>query len=411
MQRFFSSLYRPFVVIGLAMRLAMIVIPGNSILTPWSGGGDMSAYVLMAGNLVSGYGYTYAHVPSAWRTPGYPLVIAGAMLVFRQSFPIAVRCLQVILAILSAYLCKWTADILFGPTAGKAALLTALFFPTLLYFSGEFLSESLAAFSVALFLWLFAKDGNSPHWTGPAGMGLAIGLGAMFRPNVAAIGIIATLGAWLARRTSKQRLQVVLIPLCAGIIFAPWILRNYNVFGHFVLTTKSGTDALCGVLNPESRFLPGWEDRMRALVGHLLPTEVETNSPSRLALGSEIEIDRKCWQATRQAWNEMSWASRIRLTFSKWITYWFSTDQLLNPGQVSKRNLELHVASVAFYWFLLVLGCLGWWTLKRSDPTSAAMLLGYVVLMTTLHTPFVMNTRIRAPLIDPFLRAAALPSY
>lgn len=146
MKNILVRLYSWLIVLGVLARLAILVIPGNSILTPWSGGGDEKTYVLLAQNLVAGYGFSYAHVPSAWRTPGYPLVIAGAMKVFGSYFPVAVRCLQVLLSILAAYFCMRAARILFDATAGKVALLAGLFFPTLLYFTGEFLSESLTAF-------------------------------------------------------------------------------------------------------------------------------------------------------------------------------------------------------------------------------------------------------------------------
>jgi len=51
----------------------------------------------------------------------------------------------------------------------------------------------------------------------------------------------------------------------------------------------------------------------------------------------------------------------------------------------------------------LALACSGWWKLKQTRPKVAALLLGYAALMTVLHIPFLMNTRIRSPLVDPLL--------
>lgn len=405
--RKFRRLYGPFVVLGILTHLAIMFVPGNKIMTPWSGGGDMDAYVLLARNVVSGDGYSYAHVPSAWRTPGYPLVIAGAMEIFGARFAIAVRTLQGVLAILAAYLCMCAARIWFGETAARIALLAALFSPTLLYLSGEFLSESLSAFFVALCVWLFAKDSVRPHWTTAAGMGLAIGLGSLIRPNVAVLGFVGLVGAWVVRRAGGVRNQAMLVPLCAALVMAPWIVRNHQVFGRWMLSTKSGADALCGVLNPESRTLPGWEDRMRVLVGALLPNDVETNSPKRVALGPEIELDRKSWIATRQVWSEMNWGTRMRVTLGKWETYWLSLDQLLQPGKISRFNRVLHAGMVIFYWILLALACAGWWVMRKTRPRIAAVFLGYAVLATVLHTAFVMDTRIRSPLIDPVIAVLA----
>jgi 4-amino-4-deoxy-L-arabinose transferase-like glycosyltransferase len=400
-------LYIPLLLSALALHVAIVWIARNSVMTPWEGGGDMLAYILLARNLVTGAGYTYAHVPSAWRTPGYPLVIAAAMELFGTHFAIAVRCLQVSLSVVAAYFCMRAARIFFGETAAKISLLAALFLPTLAYFSGEILSESLTAFFMALFLWIFAEDSANSRWTTAAGMGLAIGAGAMFRPNLAAVAALALTGSWPSRRTYRARLQLALIPLCAVLVFAPWIFRNYEVFGRLVLSTKSGTDALCGVLNPASRFNATAEGRMRALIGSILPNDLETNSPSRLALGSEIELNRKCWQATRQVWREMSWGALGRWALGKWASYWLSLDQLLEPGHISRINRLLHVVAVVFYWVLLAAACIGWWNLRGARPQLAVMLLGYAVLMTLVHTPFVMDSRIRAPLIDPLIAVLA----
>lgn len=402
-----TRLYILLVLLALTIRAAMLWVAGNSVMAPWSGGGDMPAYILLAQNLVTGNGYTYAHVPSAWRTPAYPLVIAGAMDLFGAHFVLAVRFFQVCMALLAAYFCMRAARLFFGKTASKIALLAALFFPTLAYFSGEILSESLAAFFMALFLWILAEDAVNPLWISTAGMGLAVGAGAMFRPNFVAVGALALAGSWLSRRAHRMRLQLALIPLCVALVFAPWILRNYQVFGRFVLSTKSGADALCGALNPESRFNSGWENRMRALVGYVLPNDLETNAPSRLALGSEIELNRKCWQATRQVWAEMGWGALASWALRKWATYWLSLDQLLHPGHISRTNRLLHLAAVVFYWALLAAACAGWWNLRVARPRLALTLLGYAVLMTLIHMPFVMDSRIRAPLIDPLIAVLA----
>jgi 4-amino-4-deoxy-L-arabinose transferase-like glycosyltransferase len=398
-----ERMYSPLITASVVIRSAILVIPGNSVRTPWSGGGDMDAYVLLARNLVMGQGYTYAHVPSAWRTPGYPLVIAVLMRISGQYFPITVRLFQLLASFAAAYFCMRAARILFDDRAGKVALLAALYFPTLLYFSGEFLSESLSALLVALFLWLLAEDIIRPSWISAAAMGLTVGLGTLFRPNVAALGLVAVAGSWLARPTGRRRPEIALIPLCAFLVISPWLIRNYEVFGRFLFTTKSGADALAGILNPESRTLPGWEDRMRGLVGHLLPNDVETNSLSRISLGPEIELDRRCWQATRMLWREMKWGALVRLTLMKWEAYWLSTDQLLEPGEISRTNRVFHATAVVVFWGLLVLAGIGLWNLKKTRPKFAAILFGYMILMTVLHTPFVMNSRIRAPLLDPLL--------
>jgi len=98
-------------------------------------------------------------------------------------------------------------------------------------------------------------------------------------------------------------------------------------------------------------------------------------------------------------------------TAGKWVAYWLSTDQLNEPAESSRRSQIVHACGVIFCWLLLALACLGWWELKNLNPQFAALLLGYAVLMTMLHTPFVMNTRIRSPMIDPLIAILAGGSW
>ena len=60
-------------------------------------------------------------------------------------------------------------------------------------------------------------------------------------------------------------------------------------------------------------------------------------------------------------------------------------------------------AGVVFYWALLALGIAGWFKLRALRPELAYIFLFYAILVTILHVPFNMNTRLRMPFIDPLL--------
>jgi len=407
MKETFQKLYKPLLVLAVLLRIAILVIPGNSVRTPWSGGGDMDAYVLLAHNLVSGYGYTYAHLPSAFRTPGYPLFLATTIELFGDHFAFAARSLQVLAGFLAAYFCMKASRIYFGNESAKAALLAALCFPTLVYFSGEILTEGLTSFFLALFFWALAEDTVRPNWWTAAAMGLVVGFGSLVRANLAVLGVVALAAAWISRPVRNVRLQLIVIPVCAVLVLAPWIVRNWIVFGRPLISTESGAAALVSVVNPEARLMAGWDEQMRQMIGFVVPNQLETNGPERLAIGSEIEMNQQCWRKTRELLSKMSWGTLARWTLVKWETYWLSTDQLIQPGRISKLNRALHFGAVVFYWALLGLACCGWWELKKTRPQIAAVLLGYAILLTLLHTPFVMNSRIRTPLVDPLIAVLA----
>jgi 4-amino-4-deoxy-L-arabinose transferase-like glycosyltransferase len=402
-----DRLFLSLLIFAVAIRIAIVWIPGNSVRTPWSGGGDMDAYVLLARNLVTGNGYTYAHLPTAFRNPGYPLFLALMMKLFGAHFAVAARIAQSITGFATAYFCMKAARILFDSLAARMTFIAVLLFPTLIYFSGEFLTEGLTSFFFALFLWTFAEDLKKGSWKTAIAMGCAVGLGFLVRANMAVLGLMALAGAYQVRHTMRSRRELVLIPLFAGILITPWVLRNWVTFGQPLLSTEGGAACLVSLVNPEARLIDGWDRRFREKVGYLVPNELETNDPVRLGLGSELEMNRRCWRASRELWSEMNASSRARWVLVKWETYWLSTDQLFSPGMISRRNRALHVAAVVFYWGLLGLGCYGWLMLRNSGPKVALILLGYATLMTILHSPFVMNSRIRAPLIDPMIAILA----
>src|SRR5579863_6071565 len=71
-----SYLFTAVVLTGIFLRLLVVLIPGNSLQAPWSGGGDAAAYLRLAHNIVDGKGYAYAGFPSAFRPPLFPGILA-----------------------------------------------------------------------------------------------------------------------------------------------------------------------------------------------------------------------------------------------------------------------------------------------------------------------------------------------
>ena len=90
------------IVLGVGARLLFALAPGRAITAPWSGGSDGPAYVLLARNVASGRGFSYAGMPDAIRPPIYPLILAGLIVGFGRNFAIAVRILQLLAGLLTS---------------------------------------------------------------------------------------------------------------------------------------------------------------------------------------------------------------------------------------------------------------------------------------------------------------------
>ncbi|HKI33234.1 MAG TPA: beta-galactosidase [Gemmataceae bacterium] len=81
---------------------------------------------------------------------------------------------------------------------------------------------------VAGLVWARPLDSS---WRAATGWGVFGGLCALISPVVGfAWGILALAGGW--RR--EQRVRLALALLAAGLMVAPWVIRNYLVFGRFI---------------------------------------------------------------------------------------------------------------------------------------------------------------------------------
>ncbi len=302
-----------------------------------------------------------------------------------------------------AFLCGAMAKRIWSERAGKFALLVALFFPTLIEMNGEILTEATATFLTALFLYWIVCYMERPAWLSLIGFSCVIGFGALFRFNMAVLGFVA-LAVVLTEASDPLRWRraalVVVLPL---IVISPWLARNLYVFhGQVLYSTHSGLDALEGVLTPQGRALPGDHERLVAAVGWEPPVDVETNSASRYTLPAEPILNRQCWDVAFKLWREKN-VALIPLGLKKVADFWLSTDQLIWTAGFPLRVRMMRGAAVVVYWLLLALAVAGWFRLKGKNSHLARIFLFYAVLVTAMHLPFVMSTRLRMPFIDALL--------
>ena len=402
-----DSLLTALVIAGVLLRVAVAILAGNGMRTPWGGGGDTPAYVLLAQNILSGKGYAYAGMPTAMRAPGYPLMLAALFRLFRSHALEAMRWLQFFEGIAVALLCAAAAKKLFGEEAAKWTLSIVLFFPTLVQMNGEVLSEAPATVFTALFVYLLVSYWKEPRVRWLVWLGCAIGMGALVRFNLAALGLIALVAVFRCASGSKRWTGATIVFVVSVLMVSPWMIRNFLAFhGQVLFSTEGGPDALHGVLTPQGRALPGDSEMLRAAVGWVPPVDVETNDASRLNLGPEPALDKQCWRAAMAIAEYKGWGL-IPLALHKISDFWHSTDQLFWTASFPLWGRVLRAAGVLVYWALLGLAVFGWLRLRSSNETMAKIFLLYALLVTAMHLPFVMSTRLRMPFMDPILGVLA----
>ena len=344
---------------------------------------------------------TYVGQATALRAPLYPLMLGFFDVIFCCYSLLMMRIAQVVVAVLTAWVCAQTAVQLWGKNSEWATFGLAMLLPTLLFFTPQILTEIFTAFFVSLFLYLLVRPDWEDEWKSFVGMGVCAGLLMLLRFNTIFVPLVAASAA-LRMPVNSKNMKRALIPVSvAALTLSPWIVRNIVVFhGGLLYSSQTGTTALQGALAPQGRTQP-WESEVWHRAGWWL-SDIETDSSRRLQFPSEVELDRRARHEAILAWKTLGFHA-LPLLAKKVCYFWFSTDQLLSTASLPKSQKLIRAIGVLFYWATLAGALLGWFRLRRAAPRTAHLLLFYCVLATILHLPFTMNTRLRVPLVDPLL--------
>lgn len=390
------------VLTGILLRVILTLVAGNQVMTPWRVGGDAEFYVRLASTVAQGMGFTYAYQPTAFRPPLYPLFLAGMMGVFGTYYAVATRFFQCAVGLGTVWFCWRTAGRIFGENEGWSTLLMALYFPSLAIFSTELMTECFATFLTAAIFWLVLNNPHIMDRRTALYLGLIVGVASVLRFNMAILGLVP---AWVLIRSAgwgRALPNLGVLALVSGVIVSPWVVRNEIVFhGQVLFSTQGGYNALQGVLTPQGRAQVGDQETLRA-AGAWLSSDLESNGPQRLRLSSEPELDRQAWNLARGIWRQKTWRL-LPLMISKVGCFWFSTDQLFSTHSFPWKIRATRVVGVMLYWCLLALAVMGWVQLHPTSPDTARFLLGYAVLISLSHLPFIMTGRHRIPFFEPLL--------
>lgn len=336
--------------------------------------------------------------PSAYRPPLYPIVL-GATVPFPQ--PMAIAVLHFVLGVATVWLTVWLGQ-LWGwqQYAYLAGLLVALD-PILLNQTAQVMTETLATFLAVLALLALTWTGRRASWISFAGTGIVLGLSVLCRPTFLPFllcGLIV-LGQSALFGSTRWR-NVLALATAAGLMLAPWAIRNYCVLGApTVTTTHGGFTFWLG--NNESFFRYArhgeWGEPWREDMQWYWYAE----NPS------ERELDRAFY---RYAFDDIradpaGFALACGLRLSRlWGVLPYQTD----PAE-SAITRGLRYAVAIWYTGVWLLAVAGWWTLGRRS-LHTPLLWGVLLVgtFTAVHTFYWANLRMRAPLMPVVALSAAI---
>jgi Dolichyl-phosphate-mannose-protein mannosyltransferase len=385
-----------------------VVIPELSDrLTPfYNQNRFIDGYDLLATNLVEGNGYRFypETAETLMREPGYPLLLAGILLVFGKSFT-AVRVVNFCLASATAWLmpmivCRLSSNRLLI----SVPPLLFLFHPGTVVAESRGGVEILFAFLITLFLLslLHARDCN--HWWCFAVTGGVLGLTVLVRSTLLMFPLFL-LGYLLVfewRESSKLASfrNVAVIIGSMFVVLSPWIIRNYRLTGRFVPTAS-----VLGVSAHTGQYIclhhadgKPWVDldgdaaRERATLAHQLGYRFK-DGYYQLFCSSPDELRFSTYLAKRV----MVEYGKTPLLCARCIAdnlfnFWFA-------GKTWKSTIMTMFVQLPY----LILGITG---AVRSLRNGHAKVVGPLVLLilyvVAIHSPILAQARYSVPLL-PFL--------
>jgi 4-amino-4-deoxy-L-arabinose transferase-like glycosyltransferase len=232
---------------------------------------DPDGYLALAESLVSGRGFSWEGRPTAYRPPLYPLALTPIVALGIDRAGSGILALHAALGAGTIALI-YQASIRFGLSIRRALCASTIvaFDPVLIAQSRAVMTETLAAFLVALALFLVGgrdrRDdpdqikyddknivgGGSRRFWGALWGGIALGLGTMCRPSLAAVAPIAAVLGLITNGSRVRDRAAWGLALCAGMIvpLVPWGVRNLRAIGSPVLLTTHGGYTLSLANNP-----------------------------------------------------------------------------------------------------------------------------------------------------------------
>ena len=234
------------VLIALLLRLAVITVGHTYRITPrrdhfqfgWETG-------RLARSIAEGRGFSsptdLPTWPSAWAPPLYPYILAGVFKLFGVYSALSAWVILAFNSVFAALTCLTLyriAERMYGIGVARATAWTWAVFPYAIYWPVRVVWEtSFTTFLLSLALLLTLRMADEPPrpriWIL---FGLLWGLIAL--TNTAVVSMLPFCLLWLLYQRPPKPQQFVGAALCvltAALVVSPWLVRNYQVFGQFIL--------------------------------------------------------------------------------------------------------------------------------------------------------------------------------
>jgi 4-amino-4-deoxy-L-arabinose transferase-like glycosyltransferase len=319
---------------------------------------------------------------------------------------VAVRIVQVALAIATVWLIYRLGTGMFDRSTGALAALGVAVYPSVLFANITILTETLFTFLLVLMIWLCHMALRDSSLTKMALSGVTCGFASLTRSVLWPFPLLAGIVVFVVSRGSwRKRLAMsAIFCACHVVVLAPWAIRNSRLQGVPVAVDTMGGFNLWMAnsdATPSDRIWAavsqGAEQRMARALAEAFPGQ-------RVTEGQKDRWGRNA--AVRYMIGHP--AVTVKRSLRKFADFWGFDRELLAgitygmyspPGTAA---LVMTLAVLMAYPATMCLAALGLWsTGKRCVPTHL-MVAALVLFVCGIHTIVFGHSRYRLPLM-PFL--------
>jgi hypothetical protein len=330
-----------------------------ALLVPVEPLSDSYLYDAFAKNISSGYGYAF---PNDGLTAYWPVGTSAAYALIYKIFGfsyIPIVIFNIILGVGIVWLSYSIAHRYINKTVATFTALLVACWPILIQFTTILASELIFNFLILAAIYVWGSQ-NIPAILRAVIWGALICAATYVRPTALPIILLLPCLDWLTRRRfSNAVISLIVASLTATILFTPWVIRNQQVFGEFVLVSANGGVNLWMGNNPNSTggYTP-------------LPEKDATNKD----FANEAARDRYFKQEAIHfiLHNPLSYLKlAIKRTL---ITYKAETIGVVWNGALDKLSkpilIVLKLFSSLYWWLMLAIGFLGLYWIIRDKKLS-----------------------------------------
>lgn len=293
--------------------------------------GDSESYWFLARQLAADQPYFY-NTPEAsvFRTPGYPWLLSWIVQPTPPIQPehpdsriLAARILGCALGTFAVAVTILISSLLFDRTSALISGLLASFYPGAITTSVLVLSEAPFMPLMMLVLASLCYSIYQPKraYRGAALAGILSGLAILVRPSwLLFMPFYYLIRFLIAQEKWREFKLAVVAGSCIALVMSPWWIRNYQVTGHFVLTTLQVGASLYDGLSPEAT---GGSDSGMLFSGEFatkLRTKDETTPGPKDNF--EFRLNRELTGAAIQ-WTRENPGQAVLLSFKKFYRTWW----------------------------------------------------------------------------------------